>query len=71
MDLSEIYELIWPFIWDSRIETVSRLACHQSFTKGGIGIINVQIKGDSLKLASTDFNGCNTDSKSFFLRNIS
>ena len=64
--LAKINDLIWPFIWGSRIETVSRLACHQSFTKGGIGIINFQIKADSLKLASTVFNACNSDSKSFF-----
>ena len=64
--LTKINDLIWPFIWGSRIETVSRLACHQYFTKGGIGIVNVQIKGDSLKLASTVFNACHTDSKSFY-----
>ena len=46
--ISKINLLIWPFIWGSRIETVSRMTCHQPFNKGGLGIFNFQIKGDSV-----------------------
>ena len=50
--VSELNNLIWPFLWGCRIETVSRQSCYQSFLKGGLGIGNFHIKADALKLAS-------------------
>ena len=64
---SKVNNLIWPFIWGSRIETVSRATCYQPLSKGGLGISNFQIKGNSLKLASVISNLSNSDSKSFYL----
>ena len=65
--ISEVNNLIWPFLWGCRMETVSRQSCHQPFLKGGLGIINFKIKVDALKLASVVSNCSNADSKSFYL----
>ena len=65
--VSEVNNLIWPFLWGSRIETVSRQSCHQPFLKGGLGIINLQLKADPLKLASVISLCTKAVSKSFYL----
>ena len=65
--ISEVNNLIWPFLWGCRMETVSRQSCHQPFLKGSLGIINFKIKADPLKLASVVSNCSNADSKSFYL----
>ena len=65
--ISEVNNLIWPFLWGCRMETVSRQSCHQPFLKGGLGIINFKIKADALKLASVVSYCSNADSKSFYL----
>ena len=65
--ISKVNNLVWPFLWGSRIETVSRMTCHQSLGKGGLGIFNFQTKSDSLKLASLICNLEDRESKSFFL----
>ena len=65
--ISKINNLVWPFLWGSRIETVSRMTCHQSLGKGGLGIFDFQTKSDSLKLASLICNLEDRESKSFFL----
>ena len=54
-------------LWGSRIETVSRMTCHQSLGKGGLGIFNFRTKSDSLKLASLISIFDDHESKSFFL----
>ncbi len=65
--IAKLNNLIWPFLWGCKIETVSRQSCYQPFLKGGLGIVNFQLKGDALKLASIAFNLSNVESKSFFL----
>lgn len=45
--------LIWPFLWGSKIETVARKSLHSSVASGGLGIIDLEIKGEALRLAST------------------
>ena len=65
--ISKINNLVWPFLWGSCIETVSRMTCHQSLGKGGLGIFNFQTKSDSLKLASLISIFDDRESKSFFL----
>ena len=64
--VSELNNLIWPFLWGCRMETVSRQSCYQSFLKGGLGIVNFQVKADALKLASIVSLCCNADSNSFY-----
>ena len=68
--ISKVNNLVWPFLWGSRIETVSRMTCHQSLGKGGLGIFNFQTKSDSVKLASLICNLEDRESKSFFFRRI-
>ena len=64
--ISEVNNLIWPFLWGCRMETVSRLSCHQPFLRGGLGIVNFKIKADALKLASI-ISLCSTaNSKPFY-----
>lgn len=63
--ICKVNSLIWPFVWGSRINTVSRMTCHQPFNKGGLGIFNFQIKGDSLKLASLVCNLSNPEPNLF------
>ena len=65
--VSEVNNLIWPFLWRCRMETVSRQSCYQPFLKGGLGIFNFKIKADALKLASIISLCSNADSKSFYL----
>ena len=50
--ISDLNNLVWPFLWGCRMETVSRQSCYQPFLRGGLGILNFQIKADALKLAS-------------------
>ena len=64
--ISDLNNLVWPFLWGCRMETVSRQSCYQPFLRGGLGILNFQIKADALKLASI-ISLCNADSKSFYL----
>ena len=61
--ISEVNNLIWPFLWGCRMETVSRQSCHQPFLKGGLDIVNFKIKADALKLASIISLCSNADSK--------
>ena len=68
--ISKINNLVWPFLWGSRIETVSQMTCHQSLGKGGLGIFNFQTKSDSLKLASLICNLEDRESKSFFFAGL-
>ena len=68
--ISKVNNLVWPFLWGSRIETVSRMTCHQSLGKGGLGIFNFQTKSDSLKLASLICNLEDRESKSFFFAGL-
>ena len=64
--ISEVKNLIWPFLWGCRMETVSRQSCHRPFLKGGLGIVNFKIKADALRLASIISLCSNADSKPFY-----
>ena len=64
--ISAVNNLIWPFLWGCRMETVSRQSCYQPVLKGGLGIINFQLKARALKLASILSLCTNADSKSFY-----
>ena len=50
--IARINGLIWPFLWGSRIETVSRNTCYLPFKSGGIGLSNLLLKSQALKLAA-------------------
>ncbi len=62
--LERYNKLIWPFLWGSKIETVGRKSLHCPVSKGGLGIVDFEVKGQALRLASTlnalnnpNFNG--------------
>lgn len=65
--LSRINQLIWPFIWGTRMETVSRNTCFLSPVSGGINICNLKIKAEALKLASLVVTIDSPEDSSFFL----
>ena len=49
---TRVNSLIWPFIWDSKIETVSRDTCHLPELLGGLNVTNFRIKCSALRVAS-------------------
>ena len=65
--LERYNKLIWPFLWGSKIETVARKALHCPIAKGGLGIIDFEIKGQALCLASALDTVDNLSSNSFYL----
>ncbi len=44
--------LIWNFLWGSKIEPVARKTLHCPIDKGGLGIVDFEVKGRALRLAS-------------------
>ena len=48
--LSSVNWLIWPFIWNSRMETVSRNTCYLKTQSGGLGLDNLDLRCKSLRL---------------------
>ena len=50
--LSRVNQLIWPFIWGSRMETVARNTCFLQPISGGINLSNFKLECDALKLSS-------------------
>ena len=49
---SRVNSLIWPFIWGSKIETVSGNTCYLLFLSGGLNITNLELKCIALRLTS-------------------
>lgn len=44
--------LIWKFLWGTKIESVARKTLHCPTDKGGLGIVDFEVKGRALRLAS-------------------
>ena len=65
--LSRINQLIWPFIWGSRLETVARRPCFLKPDSGGINVCDFKIKCDALQLASLVSVIDSPNDSSFFL----
>ena len=49
---ARVNSLLWPFIWGSRIETVSRKTCCLLSKAGGLNLVHLGWKSESLRLAS-------------------
>ena len=65
--LSRVNRVIWPFIWNSRMETVSRNTCFLKTQSGGLDLDNFGLRCKSLRLVGMASTlGCPSDS-SFFL----
>jgi len=45
--------LIWNFLWGSKIEPVARKTLHCPIDKGGLRIVDFEVKGRALHLASS------------------
>ena len=49
---ARVNSLVWPFIWGSKIETVSRDTCHLPDLSGGLNVTNFRIKCSALRVAA-------------------
>ena len=65
--LSRVNQLIWPFIWGSRLETVARRTCFLKPSLGGLSLCDLKLKCDALQLASLVFVIDSSNDSSFFL----
>ena len=62
-----VNQLIWPFLWGSKIETVSRNTCYLPAPSGGLNVVNLKLKCMALRLSSI-FSTINLlEDSSFFL----
>ena len=62
-----INQLIWPFLWGSRVETVARRSLICPITEGGLGLRDFQTQGQAMRLALLINTVRNSASKGFFL----
>lgn len=65
--LSRINQLVWPFLWGSKIETVSRHTCYLPVSTGGLGVVNLDVKCKALRLSSVVDTVNRSEDSSFFL----
>ena len=65
---SRVNTLVWPFIWGSKIETVSRNTCYLLVLSGGLNIVNLEFKCIALCLSSINSLVDLRDDSSFYLR---
>ena len=65
--LSRVNQLVWPFLWGSKIKTVSRNICYLPLTKGGLNFSNLELKCIALRVSSAILALDQTDDPSFFL----
>lgn len=65
--ISRVHQLVWPFIWGSCMEMVSRATCFLKPESGGIGICNLSLKSEALMLASLVSVIDSSEDSSFFL----
>lgn len=64
---SRVNSLIWPFIWGSKIETVSRNTCYLPALSGGLNVTNLELKCIALRLTSVISTIGLREDSSFFL----
>ena len=65
--LARVNQLIWGFLWGSRMETISRNTCSLDVKVGGLSICNLQLKCQALLLSLIVSTISNSDDSSFFL----
>ena len=65
--ISEYNKLVWPFLWGSKIETVSCKNCYNSINNGGLNVIDFSLKGQALHTASIVSSVDPAVGKSFYL----
>ena len=62
-----INQIIWPFLWGSRIETVARRSFVCSASEGGLGLREFRSQGQTSRLSILCRNIANLNSKCFYL----
>ena len=62
-----VNRLTWPFIWNSRMETVSRDACYLKTQSGGLGLDNFDLRCKALRVAGMASTLGSPSDSSFFL----
>ena len=60
-------QLVWSFLWGSKIEPVARKALHCPVSKGGLGIFDFVVKGQALRLSVMSSIIANCEFKCFYL----
>ena len=62
-----INQIIWPFLWGSRIETVARRSFVVSPSEGGLGLREFRSQGQASRLSILCRNVANVNLKCFYL----
>ena len=62
-----VNQIIWPFLWGSRLETVARNTCFCRVEEVGLGLTNFVLKCEALRAVSMLNTVRNLGDKSFFL----
>ena len=65
--VSRYNKLVYPFVWGSKIETVSRKSLTPPFTKGGLALVDLITKCKALKIAATVSIAANPDTDDHYL----
>ena len=65
--IARVNALIWPFLWGSKMETVSRNTCFLKLKFGGVNLDNLVLKAQALRLAGMASVLNSPDDSSFFL----
>lgn len=65
--LQRVNQLIWPFLWGSKIETVARDTCYLPTFAGGLNVANLDLKCMALRLSAIVATVSDPDDSSFFL----
>ena len=65
--VSRFKKLVFPFLWGSKIETVSRKSLSVPTHKGGLGLIDFMCKSKALKVSALVNTIDNPDTKDFLL----
>ena len=65
--IPHVNQTIWPFLWGSRMETVSCATCFLKPAFCGIGVCNLLLKADALMLGSLVMIINSDEDRSFFL----
>lgn len=64
---SRVNQLVWPFLWGSKIETVSRNTCHLPHRLGGLHVSNLELKCAALRLSTVLTLVSEPEDSSYFL----
>ena len=65
--LSRVNQLVWPFLWGSKIETVSRNTCFLPHASGGLNVSSLELKCTALRVSSVVSTISQSEDSSFFL----